>query len=415
MPRYRSQTGLVTVGRSGIHSGTTPPSPAHVGQRWFNTATAVTYQYTRGANGKFWLDISSSGIGTSAARGADWVGDTDPRLDTNGSGLAVGDIYYNREKNTHFVCTDASSGANVWVGRYAASGGTETTYLLSGTYYRVHTFLSSGSLYVDQTVSCNVLIMGGGGGGGSYSGAGGGSGGCRQLSSQSLASGFTYAIEVGVGGRGTTINTTAASFGRYRNMGSNGRDSSVIGGSYSEIGSGGGLGGSFEHSGSLEIFGGNTGGSGGGGGPFDTSTTTAGKAGNTPSKTPSQGNAGGSGNHTSGSHVHSGGGGGAGGVGGAGSGTTGGAAGVGITNSWRDGNASGTTVSTHRFGGGGAGDGNGANGASQAAYGGGAAGSGAGGSGVANSGGGGAGGNYTNGGHGGDGGSGIVVIRYVLT
>ena len=53
MPRYRSQTSLVTAGRSGIHSGTTPPSPAHVGQRWFNTATAVTYQYTRDANGRF--------------------------------------------------------------------------------------------------------------------------------------------------------------------------------------------------------------------------------------------------------------------------------------------------------------------------------------------------------------------------
>ena len=410
MPRYRSKE-LMTRGTGGVIPATTAPSPAHVGQRWFNTATGVTYQYTRDAAGtKFWLDISSGGIGTSAARGVDFVGDIDPHKATNGSGLAVGSVYYNREKNRHFVCTDATSGANVWSGRYSGIGGTVTDYLLSGVYYRVHTFLSSGILTIDETTSCNILIVAGGGGGGSYSGGGGGAGGVRQLSSQSLTS-AVYTITVGASGEGGTIET---SWTPKTTMGTNGGNSSVVGGSYSESAAGGGAGGSFTGGSTIGEQRGRTGGSGGGAACKDTSETVAGHAGNTPSTSPAQGYAGGEGRHQSGSYVHSGGGGGAGGVGGAGSSGTGGNAGVGITNSWRDGNGSGTTVATHRFGGGGAGDGHAGNGGSQAAYGGGAAGGGVGGSGVANSGGGGAGGHYTNSAHGGAGGTGIVVIRYAL-
>ena len=120
-------------------SETAPSNPA-VGQRWYRASTAVTYQYTNDGTSSFWLDVSSGGIGTSAGRGVDFVGDIDPHKATNGSGLAVGSVYYNREKNRHFVCTDATSGANVWSGRYSGTGGTVTNVLVGSTYYRVHKF-----------------------------------------------------------------------------------------------------------------------------------------------------------------------------------------------------------------------------------------------------------------------------------
>ncbi len=245
MPRYRSQTSLVTAGRSGIHSGTSAPSPAHVGQRWFNTATAVTYQYTRDAAGtKFWLDISSGGIGAVASRSVDWVGDTDPHLETNGSGLAVGDVYYNREADRYFTCTTATTNANVWAGRFAGSGGIETTYKSGSDFYRVHTFLGSGTFEMDSTTSVDYLVVAGGGGASSYHVAGGGgAGGLRTAAGFSTAAG-TYAITVGAGGLG----------GIYSASGSNGGNSV-----FSSITATGGGGGSSGNNAGL------AGGSGGGG------------------------------------------------------------------------------------------------------------------------------------------------------
>ena len=136
MPNYRSQ-GLITAGKGSVIASTTAPV-AHIGQRWFNTATAVTYQYTIDAAGtKFWLDISSGGIGAAASRGVDFVGDTDPHLETSttGAGLAVGSVYYNREADRYFVCTTATNTANVWAGRFAGSGGLETTYKSGSDFY----------------------------------------------------------------------------------------------------------------------------------------------------------------------------------------------------------------------------------------------------------------------------------------
>ena len=180
-------------------SETAPSNPA-VGQRWYRASTAVTYQYTNDGTSSFWLDISSGGIGTSAERGVDFVGDTDPIATTNGTGLAIGSVYYNRENNRHFVCTDATTNANVWSGRFTATGGTITTY--SG--YKVHTFTSSGFFAFDSTSPIDYLVVAGGGGGGKASGGGGGgAGGFRTASGYSLTSG-NYTITVGSGGAGST-------------------------------------------------------------------------------------------------------------------------------------------------------------------------------------------------------------------
>ena len=144
--------------------GETAPAGPFIGQRWYRASTAITYQYTNDGTSSFWLDVSSGGIGTSASRGIDFVGDTDPHKATNLG--VVGSVYYNREQNRHFVCTTATSGAQVWSGRYDGAGGTVTDYLLSRTYYRVHTFLSTATFSVDSAVTADYLVIAGGGGGG---------------------------------------------------------------------------------------------------------------------------------------------------------------------------------------------------------------------------------------------------------
>jgi len=188
--------------------GESAPSNPTVGQRWYRASTAITYQYTNDGTSSFWLDVSSGGIGTSADRGVDYVGDTDPKPNHNGGSatLSVGQVYYNRELNRHFVCTTATSDANVWSGRYAGAGGIITSYLSSGTYYRVHTFLNSGTFYMENATSVDYLIVAGGGGGGgsgaaNSGAAGGGAGGFRTATGLSIAGG-TYDVTVGAGGLG---------------------------------------------------------------------------------------------------------------------------------------------------------------------------------------------------------------------
>ena len=131
MARLRSRTGTYD---QGIIASSSAPSAAFVGQIWFNSATGVVYQWTTDGASNFWLDISSGGIGTSAERGVDFVGDTDPHKATNGTGLAVGSVYYNREKNRHFICTDATSGATGFVYASGTSGNIVKLTNVSGTF-----------------------------------------------------------------------------------------------------------------------------------------------------------------------------------------------------------------------------------------------------------------------------------------
>ena len=162
---------------SGLLVSETAPANPGVGQRWYIASTAITYQYTNDGASSFWLDVSSGGIGTSAERGVDFVGDIDPLSTTNGTGLAIGSVYYNREKNRHFVCTTATTDAQVWSGRYSASGGIISTYTSGGNVYRVHSFLSSGTFIVENITSVDFLIVAGGGGGGAGGAGSGGAGG----------------------------------------------------------------------------------------------------------------------------------------------------------------------------------------------------------------------------------------------
>ena len=393
-------------------SETAPSNPA-VGQRWYRASTAITYQYTNDGTSSFWLDVSSSGIGTSAGRGVDYVGDTDPKPNHNGGSatLSVGQVYYNRELNKHFVCTTATDDANVWSGRYAGAGGTVVTVLISSTYYRVHTFLASDTFYTEDSINVNYLVVGGGGGGangGSNTGqGGGGAGGFRTAAGLSVTGNIAYPVTVGLGG-------AAGTNGVSNDEGKDGGSS--IFSSITSKGGGGGNGQSQVATAGL--------GSGGGGEGF-----TASGAGNT--GTAGQGNSGGTG--IASAAYGGGGGGGAGAVGGNGTGSNGGVGGVGedevmglsAANSYTLLTAAnvGHVVSGARYfsggGGGGIADAN-----TIAAGGSGGGGSGSkynGGSGAdatagtVNTGGGGGGGTTsTSSWRGGDGGSGIVIISYAL-
>ena len=376
-------------------SETAPSNPA-VGQRWYRASTAVTYQYTNDGTSSFWLDVSSGGIGTSSDRGVDFVGDTDPIATTNGTGLAVGSVYYNRENNRHFVCTNATSNANVWSGRFTATGGTVANYTLSGTVYRSHTFTSNGTFIVDGAVPLDILIIaGGGGGGGGHigegEGGGGGAGGVKWYPANVVGQG-NYSITIGAGGAGSSTST---------DRGANGSNS--VFGSFTATGGGGG---GSRNSG---VQSGSAGGSGGGGGQRDSSSANHGEG------TTNQGNNGGSG--FEGAQMSGGGGGGAAAAGTSSPSTgVGGAGGAGIVegttalHNWTTG--SGTVAVTvngtgtgYAGGGGGGGQTTPANG--QHGGGNGATANNGGTNATANTGGGG-------GGQGGDGGSGIVIIRYAL-
>ena len=320
--------------------GETAPSSPFVGQRWYKASTAITYQYTNDGSSSFWLDISSGGIGTSLGRSVDIVADTDPHLETNPAG-GIGSVYYNREANRHFVCTDATTNANVWFGRYAGLGGEEDIIKVSSSFYRVHKFLRSGFFMMDSTINCEFLVIGGGGsgaslfGGNNNSGGGGGAGGMITNvgtgSAVSFTGGAVYNVTVATGGHGGEDDAGES-------KGDDGENSQIAGaGITTIIGYGGGGGGKD----SL----GRAGGSAGGSGHGQTGTPTA-------ATQTSHGNGTGygyaGGTAVSGGNRTSGGGGGAGAVGGN-AGSTSGNGGAGRANT-----ITGTSVT---YAGGGAGGG----------------------------------------------------------
>jgi hypothetical protein len=188
----------------------------------------------------------------------------------------------------------AAAGVTPTITPFATGGNIITN---DGTYW-YHAFLSSGLFTPAKSLTADVLVVAGGGGSGTNFAAGGGAGGLRLLTSQTIASGYSYSCAIGAGGAGGATSNQ-------------GITSSLIGEALSIRASGGGRG-SFGGNGG---GGGATGGSGGGG-----VSGGAGFAGNVGGFSPVEGFAGGaSGGAPNGGQ---GGGGGAGGVGGNGTNTT---------------------------------------------------------------------------------------------
>ena len=184
----------------------------------------------------------------------------------------------------------------------SATGGIETTEVVDGVTYKVHTFKESSAFIVssDANITAEVLLVAGGGAGGTghsnntASGAGGGAGGLLHYPAKTLSAG-TYQMVIGLGG--TPVSSWS---------GTGGKGGDTTG--FDLIAVGGGGGSCYQSTGA-------TGGSGGG------SSSGTGGAG-----TATQGNNGGS----SVAFACSGGGGGAGGVGSIGGSGAGGNGGVGL-------------------------------------------------------------------------------------
>lgn len=144
------------------------------------------------------------------------------KLETQSFGLNVGGGPANGSLNWSVHLNDINRKAAGFPAFYidtperpvAASGGVET---IVGNY-KIHTFTESGSLTVTSSGEVDLLVLAGGGGGG-WHGGGGGAGGMRRINSRHLATGV-YAVSVGPGGAGSTVDALA---------GGDGSDSSIDG------------------------------------------------------------------------------------------------------------------------------------------------------------------------------------------
>jgi hypothetical protein len=208
---------------------------------------------------------------------------SDPTITSN---KTLGQLWSNSTSGEMYVCTDATTNANVWTNVGDGSGsvpaymsatntnGTETT---DGDY-KVVTFNTSGSftpsIGLDATLGNKVdyLVIAGGGGGGTKYGGGGGAGGYLTATNFTVTSSELTVTVGGGGDAGSSSN------------GSNGGNS--IFSSITSIGGGGG--GRREATNDTTV--GSVGGSGGGAGDNYNGTTVNGGAG-----TAGQGFAGGGG------------------------------------------------------------------------------------------------------------------------
>jgi hypothetical protein len=171
----------------------------------------------------------------------------------------------------------------------SATGGEITDVIIEGKRYKVHTFLSSGNLDVQDGGEFEYLVVAGGGAGGTTSGSifggGGGAGGLR-LGKINIGSDSQVSVIVGGPGENSSFDSIVSARG--------------------------GRGGNGVAGGAASLRTGQAGGSGGGAGGGDTIARGVPGAGNTPATIPSQGFGGG---QSTGGAPYAGGGGGAGGAG----------------------------------------------------------------------------------------------------
>ena len=420
-PTTGSGNKLIIQDQTGGAVLTTADSGATIENATFPTiklTPTATASAPAGVEGALYYDSDENSLmkhnGTSwrrVSQGAATVATTAP------SSPAVGDLW--------FDSTSGVAAMKVWSGtqwdqmsnKFAATGGTESTYSSGGVNYKVHTFTSSGTFTAESSADIDVLVVAGGGGGNQRNSSGGAGGG-GVLSITKGVSAQAYTIVIGAGGAGgigwagtiaqSGVNTTAFGLTAY----------------------GGGIGGSRAPAPPT------SGGSGGGaGGKTSHSYHTGGASTQTDQGGTGYGNAGGS--SSSGQDYEAAGGGGAGAVGGNPvSATRGGHGGAGIQinidgNNYYWAGGGGGCGYNEANGNGGIGGGGGATNHSASPAqtngtgGGSAINSGTaghwsatdsdcyGGSGGANSGGG-AGGSYYNAATGGTGGSGIVIVRYAV-
>jgi uncharacterized repeat protein (TIGR02543 family) len=271
---YKNDTYFTGTGVVSVTAGPEEPEVYYTVIYHANGATSGTVpdEQTKDNDSELTLATNSGNLSRSGFTFAGW----NTAADGSGTNYAVGESYTSNADVTLYA---------KWMplvsGPLATGGDLIEDIVMDGINYRVHHFTRTTTQTFEvlaDSLDVEYLIVGGGGGGGGLSsnnaaGAGGAGGYLSNVggSRLSLAAG-SHGIAVGAGGAGGSTSGT---------RGSQGANSSAFG--LTAIGGGGG-GGGGGNAGAQQT--GEAGGSGGGGGP----NTAAGGAG-----TAGQGNAGGTG------------------------------------------------------------------------------------------------------------------------
>ena len=213
---------------------------------------------------------------------------TDPTVSSN---KPLGTMWVNKTTGEMYICTDATTDANVWTNVGGGDGNIKSQLqFMSATggsvstdgNYKVHTFTSSGTFtpevgYDAVGNKVEYLVIAGGGGGGNpttgHSTGGGGAGGYLTNASFAVTD-QGYTVTVGAGGVAadgsdsifSTITSTGGGVGSYGGAGGDpGNGGSGGGGAGSEVG-GTGTAGQGNNGGNGDYAGGYGGGGGGGSG-----------------------------------------------------------------------------------------------------------------------------------------------------
>ena len=188
------------------------------------------------------------------------VSTTDPLVTTNPS--AVGHLWVNSSTANAYICTDITTGSNVWINIGSGTGNVEPDSFSGGTYtavggYKYRTFTSSGALQQTGSGTVDMLVVAGGGSGAGANNSNGGGGGAGGYLSGSLTlTAGTYNIVIGAGGAGAV-----------QLAGNNGGNTTVS--NINAIAIGGGHGGGGARNSQVPA---SNGGSGGGGSGFSQDT-----------------------------------------------------------------------------------------------------------------------------------------------
>jgi len=188
------------------------------------TGSASSSTFLRGDNS--W---QTAGVSTLAALTDATVSSSDPTISSNPA--AVGHLWINSTSGESYICSDISTGANVWKNIGDGTGGVdpfEGMVATGGTIttdgdYKVHTFNTGATFTVttlgsDAAVEYLVIGAGGGGGRGSYvdprGAGGGGAGGYRANTAYDFTvTASAYTITIGAGGAGGTGSSAGSVVG----------------------------------------------------------------------------------------------------------------------------------------------------------------------------------------------------------
>jgi hypothetical protein len=134
------------------------------------------------------------------------VATTDPLTTSNPS--AIGHLWINSTTANAYICTNITTGSNVWINIGSGTGNVDPDSFSGGTYtavggYKYRTFTSSGALQQTGSSTVDMLVVAGGGSGAGANNSNGGGGGAGGYLSGSLTlTAGTYNIVIGAGGAG---------------------------------------------------------------------------------------------------------------------------------------------------------------------------------------------------------------------